>query len=155
MKLFECGIRYDKTLENGSRKKVTELYVVDALSFSEAESRVISEMSGFISGEFEVVSEKITNYSELLSSIDPRADKWYRVKIKYVIVDEKTEKEKRLPKYLLVQAREIDHAREITDGFMRGTMVDWDCEAVQETRIMDVFMCASGDARKKDTSCGD
>ena len=63
MKLFECGIRYEKTLENGMQKKVTELYIVDALSFTEAESRIIGEMSCFISGEFAVVSEKITNYS--------------------------------------------------------------------------------------------
>ena len=63
MKLFECGIRYEKTMENGMQKKVTELYIVDALSFTEAESRIIGEMSRFISGEFDVVSEKITNYS--------------------------------------------------------------------------------------------
>ena len=75
MKLFECGIRYEKTLENGMQKRVTELYIVDALSFTEAESRIIGEMSCFISDEFDVVSEKITNYSELVPSADSMADK--------------------------------------------------------------------------------
>lgn len=137
MKLFECGIRYDKTLENGLRKKVTELYVVDALSFSEAESRIISEMSCFISGEFDVVSEKITNYSELVENA--QGDKWYRVKVNYITLDEKTGKEKKAPKYLLVQAKDIDNARAMTNEFMKDSMVDWNCEAVQETKIMDVF----------------
>ena len=89
MRLFECGIRYEKTLENGMQKKVTELYIVDALSFTEAESRIIGEMSCFISGEFSVVSEKITNYSELVSTDNTEADKWYKVKINIITLDEK------------------------------------------------------------------
>lgn len=139
MKLFECGIRYEKTLENGLQKKVTELYIVDALSFTEAESRITGEISCFISGEFDVVSEKITNYSELVPSADTAADKWYRVKINFITVDERTGKEKKAPQYLLVQAKDIDHARLTTDEYMKPSMADWNCEAVQETKIMDVF----------------
>lgn len=149
MKLFECGIRYEKTLENGMQKKVTELYIVDALSFTEAESRISGEMSCFISGEFEVVSEKITNYSELVSTDNTEADKWYRVKINYITVDEKTGKEKKAPKYLLVQAKDIDHARKVTNDYMKGSMVDWNCEAVQETKIMDVFKYTPDAPHKK------
>lgn len=149
MKLFECGIRYEKTLENGMQKRVTELYIVDALSFTEAESRIIGEMSCFISDEFDVVSEKITNYSELVPSADSMADKWYRVKINYITVDEKSGKEKKAPQHLLVQARDINHAREMTDAYMKDSMVDWNCEAIQETKIMDVFMYRPGDTHKK------
>ena len=142
MKLFECGIRYEKTLENGMQKKVTELYIVDALSFTEAESRIIGEMSCFISGEFSVVSEKITNYSELVSTDNTEADKWYKVKINIITLDEKTMAEKKQPLYLLVQAHDIDDARKRLNEHMRGTMADWVCEAVQETKIMDVFLYA-------------
>ena len=134
MKLFECGIRYEKTLDNGMQKKVTELYIVDALSFTEAESRIIGEMSCFISGEFSVVSEKITNYSELVSTDNTEADKWYKVKINIITLDEKTMAEKKQPLYLLVQAHDIDDARKRLNEHMRGTMADWVCEAVQEAR---------------------
>lgn len=138
MKLFECGIRYNKTLENGQEKKVTELYIVDALSFSEAEQRIIKEMSAY--GEFEVVSEKITNYSELVRSNDTEADLWYKVKVNLITLDEKTMKEKKTPLYLLVQAKNIDDARRLTNEHMKDSVADWNCEAVSETKIMDVFV---------------
>lgn len=138
MKLFECGIRYNKTLENGQEKKVTELYIVDALSFSEAEQRIIKEMSAY--GEFEVVSEKITNYSELVRSNDTEADLWYKVKVNLITLDEKTMKKKKTPSYLLVQAKNIDDARRLTNEHMKDSVADWNCEAVSETKIMDVFV---------------
>ena len=140
MRLFECGIRYEKTLENGMQKKVTELYIVDALSFTEAESRIIGEMSCFISGEFEVVSEKITNYSELVQS--PDGDRWYRAKVVFKTLDEKTMNEKKQAQYYLVQAKDIDNAKSTLEQFMHGTMADWELEALQETKIMDVFLYA-------------
>lgn len=146
MKLFECGIRYEKTLENGMQKKVTELYIVDALSFTEAESRIIGEMECFISGEFAVVSEKITNYSELVAG---PGDKWYKVKINLITLDEKTMSEKKSPVYMLVQASDIDDARKRLNEHMRGTMADWVCEAVQETKIMDVFLYTPDAPHKK------
>ena len=139
MKLFECGIRYEKTLENGMQKKVTELYIVDALSFTEAESRIIGEMSCYISGEFDVVSEKITNYSEVVMSDNTEADKWYKVKINIVTIDDKTEKEKKAAVYYLIQAKDIDDARRMTNKHMEGSVLDWECEAISETKIMDVF----------------
>lgn len=150
MKLFECGIRYEKTLENGMQKKVTELYIVDALSFTEAESRIIKEMACYVSGEFDVVSEKITNYSQLVKSDNAQADKWYKVKINNIQTDERTEKEKKTATYLLVQAKDIDDARRMTNKYMEGTVVDWDCEAVSETKIMDVFLYEADGADKAD-----
>lgn len=138
MKLFECGIRYNKTLENGQEKKVTELYIVDALSFSEAEERITKEMSAY--GEFEVVSEKITNYSEPVSSNNTEADLWYKVKVNLITLDEKTYKEKKTPLYLLVQAKNIDDARRLTNEHMKNSVLDWNCEAVSETKIVEVFL---------------
>lgn len=154
MKLFECGIRYEKTLENGMQKKVTELYIVDALSFTEAESRIIKEMACYVSGEFDVVSEKITNYSQLVKSDNSQADKWYKVKINYIQTDEKTGKEKKTATYLLVQAKDIDDARRMTNKYMEGTVVDWDCEAVSETKIMDVFLYEEDGNNKADRADG-
>lgn len=142
MRLFECGIRYEKTLENGMQKKVTELYIVDALTFTEAESRITGEMACYVSGEFEVVSEKITNYSELLEN--PNGDRWYRAKVVFKTLDEKTMTEKKQAQYYLVQANNIDNAKLTLEQFMHGTMADWECEALQETKIVDVFLESSG-----------
>ena len=139
-KLFECGIRYQKTMEDGSQRKVTELYIVQACSFTEAEARFTREMSAYISGESEVVSEKITNYSEIVPSASAEADKWYKVKLNLVTIDERTCKEKKNPMHYLVQAKDIDDARRLTDAFMSPMAIDYTTEAVQETKIMDVFL---------------
>ena len=139
-KLFECGIRYEKTMEDGSQRKVMELYIVQACSFTEAEARFTREMSAFISGESEVVSEKITNYSEIVPSASAEADKWYKVKLNYLTIDERSCEEKKTPMLYLVQAKDIDDARRLTDAFMSPTAIDYTTEAVQETKIMDVFL---------------
>lgn len=69
MMLYECGVRYERTMENGMTKKVTELYLVDALSFAEAEGRITNEMEPYISGEFDVVTIKRTNISEIVEGL--------------------------------------------------------------------------------------
>lgn len=140
---FECGIRYEKLLENGMQKKVTEQYIVDAMSFTEAEQRITKEMGCYINGDFEVVTEKITNYSEVIPSDNAEADRWYKVKINIVTIDERTDKEKKNAVYYLIQAKDIDDARRMTNKFMEGSVLDWDCEAVQETKVMDVFFYAA------------
>ena len=80
---FECKIRYEKVMENGMNKKVTEPYLVDALSFTEAEARIIEEMTPFISGEFTVSDIKRANYSELFPSEEEAADRWFKCKRKH------------------------------------------------------------------------
>ena len=91
--LYECGVRYERTMENGMTKKVTELYLVDALSFAEAEGRITNEVEPYISGEFDVVTIKRTNISEIVEGLST-ADKWFKAKLMYITIDEKTGKEK-------------------------------------------------------------
>lgn len=153
MKLFECGIRYEKTMENGMRKKFTELYIVEALSFTEAEKRVTDEMTPYIGGEFQVVSEKITNYSELVETAG--GDKWYKAKVNLITLDEKSGVEKKQASYHLIQAKDIDHARTRLTDYMKGSMADWECEALQETKIMDVFLYACDAIDKETQACRD
>ena len=87
---FECKIRYEKVMENGMQKKVTEPYLVDALSFTEAEARIIEEMTPFISGEFTVSDIKRANYSELFPSDEESADRWFKCKLIFITLDEKS-----------------------------------------------------------------
>ena len=128
---FECKIRYEKVMEDGLQKKVSENYVVDALSFSEAEERIIEEMSSYISGEFDVADIKKAAYKEIFFSDDEMADKWYKARLQFITIDEKTEKEKRSAVTYLVQAGSLNGAVKNIDEVMGGS--------VAETTIMDVF----------------
>ena len=136
---FECKIRYEKMMEDGMQKKVTETYVVDALSFSEAEERIIEEMSSYISGEFNVTDIKKAPYGEIFFSDQEMADRWYKAKLQYITIDDKTEKEKRSNVNYLVQAGTFNGAVKSIDEVMGGTMIDYVIASVAETTIMDVF----------------
>lgn len=134
---FECKVKYDKVVENGMQKKVSEPYLVDALSFTEAEARIIEEMSPFISGEFSVSAVKRANFSELF--FDSTGDRWYKCKINFITLDEKSGMEKRTPSYILVQATDIESALKALKEGMKGTMADWEAVSIAETPLMDVY----------------
>lgn len=140
---FLCKIRYEKTLEDGLQKRVTEQYVVDALSFTEAEARIIEEMSSYINGEFEVWEIDRAVFKEIFFSDDDMADKWYKSKLQFIAIDENTGKEKKTNVYYLVQGSSLENARRNIDEVMGGTMIDYVISAVSETTIMDVFEYAT------------
>ena len=136
-KYFEVGVRYDKTQEDGTAKKVTETYLIDALSFSEVEKRITEEMEAYISGEFSVVTEKITNISDVVNTDDVLADKFYKVKFSIITVDEKTGKEKKQTQLVVIQASSNDDARDRYKQHIKGWLVDVVLEAVSETKYID------------------
>ena len=126
-------------MEDGLQKKVTETYVVDALSFSEAEERIIEEMSSYISGEFNVVDIKKANYKEIFFAEQDAADKWYKAKLQFITIDEKTAKESRSNIYYFVNAGSFNGAVKNIDEVMGGTMIDYVIASMSETTTMDVF----------------
>ncbi|PIN27563.1 DUF4494 domain-containing protein [Prevotella intermedia] len=136
---FETKIRYDKTMEDGRNKKVTEVYTVEALSFTEAENAITEEMSHYISGEFDVKAITRAPYGEIFFSDADSDDKWYRAKLAFITIDEKTEKEKRSNVVYLVQAESLDKARQYVKDVMIKTMIDYEVVSISETPIMDVF----------------
>ena len=146
---FETKVKFDKTMEDGMQKKVTEAYVVDALSFTEAEQRITEEMSSYISGEFEVSDIKKAAYHEIFFSDDTNADRWYKAKLQFITIDEKTEKEKRSNVNYLVQAATLNGAVKNIDEVMGGTLIDYVIASIAETQLMDVFEYAK--AAKKET----
>ncbi len=137
MNWFECKIRYDKTMENGMIKKVTEPYLVDALSFTEAEARIIKEITPFISGEFTVANISRANISEIFN--DETGDKWYKCKVLFVTIDERSAAEKKTASYMLVQAIDFKTALTNLEEGMKGTMADYSVASINETTIMDIF----------------
>lgn len=134
---FECKVKFDKQQENGLVKKVTEPYLVDALSFTEAEARIIQEMTPFISGDFSVSSVKRANISELFS--DETGDKWYKCKINFITLDEKSGMEKKTASYILVQASDFKKSLNSLLECMKGTLADYEIAAITETAIMDIY----------------
>ena len=136
---FETKIRYDKTMEDGRSKKVTEVYTVEALSFTEAESVITEEMLHYISGEFDVKAITRAPYGEIFFSDADSDDRWYRARLAFITIDEKTEKEKRSNVVYLVQAESLDKARQYVKDVMAKTMVDYEVISISETPIRDVF----------------
>ena len=136
---FTCKICYEKTLENGMSKKVTEPYLVDALSFTEAEARIIEEMTPYISGEFTVADVTRARYSELFYAEDASADRWYKVKLGFITLDEKSGAEKKTFTNVLVQSPDLRDAVKRLDEGMKGSMADYIIVSVAETAIMDVY----------------
>lgn len=139
---FECKVRYDKMMENGIVKKVNEPYLVDALSFTEAEARIIKEQTPFISGDFSVSAVKRTKISEIFR--DDRADKWYLVKVAFITIDEKTGAEKRSVSQMLVAGCEFKDAFDNFMEGMKGTLGDFEIVSIAETPLMDVYAAELG-----------
>lgn len=136
---FETIVRYDKTMESGEAKKVNEVYVVDAITFGEAEGSITREMRHFIDGDFEVKNINPAPYSEIFFSDKEIDDKYYRVKLDFITVDKRTQKEKKSKVTYLVQAGSLEQARKNTEEVMNGTTIDYEFVSVTETKILDVF----------------
>lgn len=136
---FETKVKYQKTMEDGSEKVVSEAYVVDALSFTEAESAIIDEMSVYVSGELKVSGIGKAGYGEIFFSDVDDDDKWYKAKLQFITIDKKSEKEKRSNVTYLVQAKSLARALRYIDEVMGKTMIDYDVVGLNETKLMDVF----------------
>ena len=147
---FETKIKYEKTMEDGLTKKVTEQYVVDALSFTEAERRIIEEMTNYISGAFDVADIKKATYKEIFFSDAEMADRWYKAKLMFITIDEKTEKEKKSSVNYLIQAGSFNGAVKGIEEVMGGTMIDYTIASVTETQLMDVFEHVAKSAKADD-----
>jgi hypothetical protein len=138
---FECKIKYEKTAEEGKIVKVSEAYLVDALSFTEAEARINEEMKPFISGEFIVSNIRRAKINELFTN--ENGDKWYRCKVYFISLDEEKGIEKRIATTMMVQANDVKEAWDGLHEGMKGSMADYQVAAITETTIMDVFPFAA------------
>lgn len=130
------------------QKKVTEPYLVDALSFTEAEARIIEEIRPFITGEFTVTDVKRARLSELF--FNENGDRYYKVKVYFITLDEKTGAEKKISAQMLAQASDLKEAIAVLEEGMKGTMADYVIASVSETPIMDVFPYEAPEEEKED-----
>lgn len=140
---YECKVKYRKLDDTGKQKVVTEPYLVDALSYTEAEKRINEEMTAYISEEFKITAINTVNYAE----IHPfeNADRWFKSKVSLVAYDEESGKERKTNLFLLIQANDVKEAFDNTIGVMKNTMGDYTIPAISESPIMDVFPYFSGE----------
>ncbi len=136
---FETTIKYGKVDKDGSTKLVNETYVIDGLSFTEAEDKTIEEMAVYIIGESEVKAIKKAGYSEVIFSDEKSDALFYKAKVKFITLDEKTGKEKATAVTYLVQANSLPNAVDNVSKAMQGTLGEWGIVTVAETKIIDVF----------------
>lgn len=137
---FECKLEYDKMMENGTMKRVKgETYLVNAITCSDAEDRMVEEMKSYISGEFMVTDIKRVKFGETFFCEEDAADRFFKIKLVFITLDEKSGAEKKTKQDVLVQASDLHDAVKKLDEGMKGSMMDYTIAAVNETAYMDVF----------------
>lgn len=145
---FEVAVRYERQdSSDGGQKMVNELYVVDAVSFAEAEETIAEEMQPYISGEFNIKNITPATYGEIFFSDNENDDKWYKTKLSYITIDEKTAKEKRTSANKLVQASSLNDAVKHIEKVMASSMEDYIIANIAETKIMDVYRHTKNEER--------
>ena len=139
MKAFEVKVKYEKMMEDGTNKIVSEFYLVDALSFTEAEARTTDELRTLTSSEFEIVAVKKVNFAEIIKSEGNNEGTWFKCKLAFITIDEKTEKEKKSNVSYLVEGSNLESAKVRMAKAMDGTMIDYVFVKIEETPIMDIL----------------
>ena len=137
---FECKIGYEKTGADGLTKKVSENYLVDAFTFTDAEERITKEMQPYVSGSCDVQQVRKSRISELVPS--QSGGKWYRCKMSLISVDEESGTEKRKTEVIMVQAKNVAEAVVNFHEAIKGNLCDIELTSVSETNILDVFVYA-------------
>lgn len=136
---YEVSIKFDKTMEDGLIKNVTEKYLVEAVSFAEAETCAAEYITDYVSGEYDICAIRRLKVSELFYSSDSAADRWYSAKLSFITVDEKKGKEKKITQLVMVLAKDFDDARSAIQEGMKGTLGDWEQAQLKETNILDII----------------
>lgn len=142
---YEGTAKFDKTGDDGIIITVSESYLIDALSFTEAEERLTREMKPFISGEFLISKLQRRNIAEMFFSDNAEADKWYRCKVAFVTLDEEKGVEKRVFSTMYVQATDMKDALGGLIKGMAATLADYEITSMNETKILDVFQYEAAD----------
>ncbi len=140
---YECKVKYRKTFDTGEEKPVTETYLLDAISYSEAEARITEEMKAYTEQEFKITNIKVSNISEVYTF--EVGDRWFKSKIALIAVDEESGKERKTNVYFLVQANDVKEAFDNTNEAMKDTLGDYTIPSITESPILEVFPYFTGE----------
>lgn len=136
---FEGKVKYVRVDDNGRERKVTEAYLLDVMSYTEAESRLIEEMSYIIRGDFGIAGLKKSNITEVVEPENENDDLWYKAKVAIIDADEVSGKEKRTYQYYLVGASNADRALENLNRSLSQIVVPWEVASIADTQFVDIF----------------
>ena len=137
---FECKVSYERQADSMGMKKVSESYLVDALSFTEAEKRIIKEVRPFVSvGELEVVNIRRARIAELFLNDEAEDDRYFRAKVNFITVDEKSGSEKKTSATMIVKSDSLPNAVTELKAQLDSQMASYEIAAVTDTQILDVF----------------
>lgn len=137
---FECKVSYERQADSMGMKKVSESYLVDALSFTEAEKRIIKEIRPFVSvGELEVVNIRRARIAELFLNEEAEDDRYFRAKVNFITVDEKSGSEKKTSATMIVKSDSLPNAVTELKAQLDSQMASYEIAAVSDTQILDVF----------------
>lgn len=142
---FEAKIKSVRVGEDGKEKNVSELYLLDAMSYTEAESRIAERMTEIIQGEFYIAGLKPSRITEVVESNDENDDKWFRAVVAIIDCDSISGKEKKANTYFLVAGADIDTALVNLQKALSTYVVPFEIAAMTDTAFMDVFPYFSGD----------
>ena len=134
---FEVKVKYVKVDQDGRERKVSEVYLVDAVSFTDAEARTIEQMQQIIRGEFQIDNIKKSNVIEIFPSED--GEYWYKARIGIVTIDEKAGKEKKINNYFLVAADDFKQALQRLEDGLSYILVPYHTTAMSLSTVVDVF----------------
>ncbi|MBR6140924.1 MAG: DUF4494 domain-containing protein [Bacteroidaceae bacterium] len=139
---YEVSVKFDQTQENGLQKKVTEKYLIEAMTFTEAEAKAIELMEEYCSGEFDITAISRKQVAAVFRSKNAQADRWFKAKLVFVFLDEKTGKEKRVPEIMYAQGTDFNDANNnIQEGMQKvAGFAAWENAVLSETTIVDVLM---------------
>ena len=137
---FECKVSYERQADSMGMKKVSESYLVDALSFTEAEKRIIKEVRPVVSvGELEVVNIRRARIAELFLNEEAEDDRYFRAKVNFITVDEKSGSEKKTSATMIVKSDSLPNAVTELKAQLDSQMASYEIAAVTDTQILDVF----------------
>ena len=137
---FECKVSYERQADSMGMKKVSESYLVDALSFTEAEKRIIKEVRPFVSvGELEVVNIRRARIAELFLNEEAEDDRYFRAKVNFITVDEKSGSEKKTSATMIVKSDSLPNAVTELKAQLDGQMTTYEIAAITDTQILDVY----------------
>ncbi|HKM93906.1 MAG TPA: DUF4494 domain-containing protein [Prolixibacteraceae bacterium] len=134
---YECRVKYLKIDQGGYERKVNDNYLLDAVSFTDAEARIFQKMQEITSAEFQVVNIKRSNITEVIPG--ETGEWWYKAKISLITIDEEAGKEKKVNQYLLIMADDINHAMKRLEEGLSYMLVPFVATSIQLSTISEVY----------------
>lgn len=134
---FLCKVKYAKENEQGLLKNVSEQYLVDAVSFTEAEARIYDMLGSVIRGDFQVTNISKSNIVDVFFYED--IDIWYKCKVTYIVADADSGKEKKVTQYMLISAHHVKEAFERLQESLNNMLVSFNIPDITESPIVEIF----------------